>query len=296
VRAITITEYGGPAVLRLTEAPDPRPGPGEVLIDVAATSVNRADLLQRQGRYAPLPGVSEILGLECAGTVAELGDGVSALAVGEPVCALLAGGGYAERVAVPAGQVMPLPPGVDLVTAAGVPEVACTVWSNLVTTARMSAGETLLIHGGAGSMRRARLDPRQEKSAREGLEAALAAGSSMLEKRESALDAVEAGRPDHLLPALDVGPPVLDLLAVDLVGTVGGEEQPTRAAHAPQMAMRLDKRMTDMLPKGVISMLLKLPALKDVRRTVLQKTVGETAGGCAAVQRRLSCDVHAKIL
>lgn len=152
MRAITITEYGGPAVLRLAEVPDPQPGPGEVLIDVVATSVNRADLLQRQGRYPPPPGVSEILGLECAGTVAELGDGVSALAVGEPVCALLAGGGYAERVAVPAGQVMPLPPGVELLTSGGLPEVACTVWSTVVRHAGLAAGELLLVHGGSGGV------------------------------------------------------------------------------------------------------------------------------------------------
>ncbi|MGH3824054.1 MAG: NAD(P)H-quinone oxidoreductase [Pseudonocardiaceae bacterium] len=152
MRAITITEYGGPAVLRLAEAPDPRPGPGEVLIDVAATSVNRADLLQRQGRYAPPPGISDILGLECSGVIAALGEGVSGLAVGDAVCALLAGGGYAERVAVPAGQVMPLPPRVDLVTAGGVPEVACTVWSTVLRHARLCAGELLLVHGGSGGV------------------------------------------------------------------------------------------------------------------------------------------------
>ncbi|MCA1709289.1 MAG: alcohol dehydrogenase catalytic domain-containing protein, partial [Actinobacteria bacterium] len=96
MRAITITQYGGPEVLQLSEQPDPRPGRGEVLIDVAATAVNRADLLQRQGRYAPPPGVSEIIGLECAGTVAELGEGASGFRVGDEVCALLAGGSYAE--------------------------------------------------------------------------------------------------------------------------------------------------------------------------------------------------------
>ncbi|MGH3720040.1 MAG: NAD(P)H-quinone oxidoreductase [Pseudonocardiaceae bacterium] len=152
MRAITITEYGDPAVLRLAEVPDPRPGPGEVLIDVVATSVNRADLLQRQGRYTPPPGASEILGLECAGTVAELGDGVAGFAVGDEVCALLAGGGYAERVAVPAGQVMPLPPGVDVVTAGGIPEVAATVWSTVVRHAGLAAGELLLVHGGSGGV------------------------------------------------------------------------------------------------------------------------------------------------
>ncbi|MGH3697329.1 MAG: NAD(P)H-quinone oxidoreductase [Pseudonocardiaceae bacterium] len=152
MRAITITEYGGPAVLRLAAVPDPRPGPGEVLIDVAATSVNRADLAQRQGRYPPPPGASTIVGLECSGVVAELGDGVRGFAVGESVCALLAGGGYAERVVAPAGQVMPLPPGVDLVTAGGVPEVACTVWSTMVRHAGLIAGELLLVHGGSGGV------------------------------------------------------------------------------------------------------------------------------------------------
>jgi NADPH2:quinone reductase len=152
MRAITITEFGDPAVLQLTEQPDPSPEPGEVLIDVAATAVNRADLMQRQGRYPPPPGASEILGLECAGAVAELGDGVSGFAVGDEVCALLAGGGYAERVAAPAGQVMPLPPGVDVVTAGGVPEVACTVWSTVVRHAGLAAGELLLIHGGSGGI------------------------------------------------------------------------------------------------------------------------------------------------
>ena len=152
MRAITTTEYGDPSVLQLTEIPDPRPGPGEVLIDVVATSVNRADLLQRQGRYAPARGVSETIGLECAGVVAELGDGVTGLTVGDSVCALLAGGGYAERVVAPAGQVMPLPPGLDLVTAGGVPEVACTVWSTVVRHARLSAGELLLVHGGSGGV------------------------------------------------------------------------------------------------------------------------------------------------
>lgn len=152
MRAITINEPGGPDVLQLAEVPDPRPGPGEVLLDVAATALNRADLLQRQGKYAPPPGTSEILGLECSGTVAELGEGVAGLRVGDEVCALLAGGGYAERVAVPAEQVMALPPGVDLVTAGGLPEVACTVWSMAVMHAKLSAGELFLVHGGSGGI------------------------------------------------------------------------------------------------------------------------------------------------
>lgn len=152
MRAIAITGYGGPEVLKFTEQPDPRPGPGEVLIDVTATSVNRADLLQRQGHYSPPPGTSEILGLECSGVVAGLGEGVARVAVGAEVCALLAGGGYAERVVVPVAQVMPLPPGVDLVTAGGLPEVACTVWSTVIRHAGLSSDELLLVHGGSGGI------------------------------------------------------------------------------------------------------------------------------------------------
>ena len=152
MRAITITEPGGPEVLRWTEVPDPEPGPGEVLVDVAASAVNRADLLQRRGVYPPMPGVSPYPGLECSGTVSALGDGVTGHRVGDRVCALLAGGGYAERVAVPAGQLLPIPDGVDLVTAAGLPEVACTVWSNVVMLAGLQPGEVLLVHGGSGGI------------------------------------------------------------------------------------------------------------------------------------------------
>jgi putative PIG3 family NAD(P)H quinone oxidoreductase len=152
MHAITISEPGGPEVLTWTEQPDPLPGPGEVVLDVAATAVNRADLLQRQGNYAPPPGVTDVPGLECAGRVAVLGDGVEGLAVGDEVCALLAGGGYAQQVVVPAGQVMPLPPGVDVVTAAGLPEVAATVWSNVVMIGGLQDGYTVLIHGGASGI------------------------------------------------------------------------------------------------------------------------------------------------
>jgi len=152
VHAVLATEPGGPDVLRLTDVPDPEPGPGEVLIDVAASAVNRADLLQRQGLYPPPEGVSDVPGLECSGVVAEVGEGVTTYAVGDPVCALLAGGGYATRVTVPVGQVMPIPEGVDLVTAASLPEVACTVWSNVFMVAGLRAQETFLVHGGAGGI------------------------------------------------------------------------------------------------------------------------------------------------
>ena len=150
--AITIREPGGPEVLEWTEVPDPRPGPGEVLVEVAASAVNRADLLQRKGLYPPPPGASGTIGLECSGTITELGEGVTNWDVGDEVCALLAGGGYAEQVVIPAGQLLPVPGEVELVTAAALPEVACTVWANVVMHAKLREGEVLLVHGGAGGI------------------------------------------------------------------------------------------------------------------------------------------------
>ena len=152
MRAVIATAPGGPEVLTESEVADPVASPGEVLIQVAATAVNKADTLQRQGRYAPPPGASEIIGMECSGTVAALGEGVDAWSVGDEVCALMAGGGYAELVAVPQGQVMRLPSGVDLVSAAALPEVACTVWSNVFMVAGLQPGETFLVHGGSGGI------------------------------------------------------------------------------------------------------------------------------------------------
>ena len=138
--------------LHWRDVADPVPGPGEVLIAVAAAGVNRADLLQAAGKYPPPPGASDIIGLEVSGSVAAVGDDVAGFVAGQQVCALLAGGGYAEYVAVPAGQVMPLPGGVELSDAAALPETACTVWSNLVTAAGLTAGEVLLVHGGASGI------------------------------------------------------------------------------------------------------------------------------------------------
>lgn len=153
MHAITQAEPGGPDTMRWSEVPDPVVGPGEVLVDVAATAVNRADVLQRQGRYPSPPGASEYMGLECSGTISALGPDVAGgWQVGDQVCALLAGGGYAERVAVPGETVLPVPPGVDLVTAGALPEVACTVWSNLVMTAGLQAGQTVLVHGGSSGI------------------------------------------------------------------------------------------------------------------------------------------------
>lgn len=143
MKAVTLSEYGDVDVLGWGEVDDPVAGSGEVIVRVAATAVNRADLLQRQGHYPPPAGTTDVLGLECSGVRED---------TGEPVCALLAGGGYAERVAVPVGQLMPVPSGVDLATAAALPEVATTVWSNLVMVAGLAAGEWLLVHGGGSGV------------------------------------------------------------------------------------------------------------------------------------------------
>ena len=152
MRAVLVTQPGGPEVLVWQEVSDPQPAPGEVLIEVAASAVNRADLLQRQGHYDPPPGTPPYPGLECSGVITGLGEGVEGWTVGDQVCALLSGGGYAEQVAVPAGQVLPVPDGVDLVTAAALPEVACTVWSNVFMLAGLRPAETLLVHGGSSGI------------------------------------------------------------------------------------------------------------------------------------------------
>ena len=152
MKAIGITAPGGPGNLQLTEAADPVPGPGEVVIEVAAAGLNRADVLQRQGNYPVPPGASPYPGLEVSGRIGALGEGVSQLQVGQEVVALLAGGGYAEKVAVPAGQVLPVPEGLDLVTAAALPETAATVYSNLFMEADVQPGDFVLIHGAAGGI------------------------------------------------------------------------------------------------------------------------------------------------
>ncbi len=168
MKAVQVEHPGGPEALTWGDAPDPEPGPGEVVVAVAAAGVNRADLLQRRGKYPAPPGASGRLGLEVSGTVAavgapvgddgEGGDGAgaggpaSAWQVGDRVCALLSGGGYAERVAVPSGQVMPVPAGVDLVDAAALPEVCATVWSTVFMTAGLRPGEVLLVHGGSSGI------------------------------------------------------------------------------------------------------------------------------------------------
>jgi putative PIG3 family NAD(P)H quinone oxidoreductase len=152
MHAIVIENPGEPDVLAWTEVPDPVASAGEVLIDVVAAGVNRADLAQRQGFYPPPPGAPDYPGLEVSGRIAALGAGVTGWSVGDEVCALLAGGGYAERVAVAAAQVLPVPRGVSMVEAAGLPEVACTVWSNVFMLADLEGGESFLVHGGASGI------------------------------------------------------------------------------------------------------------------------------------------------
>ncbi|MCT1607112.1 NAD(P)H-quinone oxidoreductase [Nesterenkonia massiliensis] len=152
MRAITFDAPGDEDVLNLTDVDAPAPGPGEVLITVAAAGINNADLLQRRGKYPVPPGASEILGLECSGTIAALGEGVTGWSVGDEVCVLLTGGGYAEQVAVPAEQLLPIPAGISLEEAAALPEVACTVYSNIGMVAGLKPGQSLLVHGGGSGI------------------------------------------------------------------------------------------------------------------------------------------------
>jgi NADPH2:quinone reductase len=152
MRCVEISTPGGPEVLTAVERPDPRPGPGEVLIEVAAAGVNRPDVLQRRGGYPPPPGASDIPGLEVAGTIAAVADGVDAWRVGDRVCALVAGGGYATRCVAPAPQCLPVPAPLDFVAAAAVPETFFTVWTNVFERGRLAAGETALFHGGTSGI------------------------------------------------------------------------------------------------------------------------------------------------
>jgi len=152
MQAVEIAGFGGPDALTLTTRPTPQPGEGEVLIRVAAAGVNRPDIVQRQGAYPPPPGASDLPGLEVAGTIAAMGQGVEGFRIGDPVCALLAGGGYAEYAAVPAVQVLPVPAGLSLIEAASLPETCFTVWSNLFDRARCAASDVVLIHGGTSGI------------------------------------------------------------------------------------------------------------------------------------------------
>lgn len=152
MRAVIAPEPGGPEALRVVERPDPEPAPGDVLVRVAATAVNRADVLQRQGAYPPPEGASDVLGLELSGTIAALGEGVDDWAVGEQVMAVVAGGGYAELAVVPATTLLAVPPSIDLVSAAAIPEVFTTVYDAVFLRGQLAEGETLLVHGGSSGI------------------------------------------------------------------------------------------------------------------------------------------------
>jgi putative PIG3 family NAD(P)H quinone oxidoreductase len=152
MRAVVVSQPGGPEVLNLEEVPDPRAAPDEVVVSITAAGVNRADVMQRQGLYPPPPGAPPYPGLECSGRIAAVGANVTGLKPGDEVCALLAGGGYADQVAVPAVQVLPVPAGLTVTEAAALPEVACTVYANVFMAARLAPGETLLVHGGASGI------------------------------------------------------------------------------------------------------------------------------------------------
>ena len=152
MRAVVVNEPGGPDALEVGDVPIPEPGPGEVLIRVSAAGVNRADVMQRRGLYDPPPGSTRVLGLECSGEITAVGEGVDDGQVGRQVAALLTGGGYAEYVSVPLGQVAPIPAGIDLVTAAGLMETYSTVWSNVFMIGRLHPGETFLVHGGSSGI------------------------------------------------------------------------------------------------------------------------------------------------
>ncbi|MEN8944238.1 MAG: zinc-binding dehydrogenase, partial [Candidatus Nanopelagicales bacterium] len=150
--AITQKDFGGPETLVWDKVADPRPEPGEVIIDITSTAVNRADLLQREGNYPPPTGATDILGLECAGTIVSVGAALTMDRIGERVTALLNGGGYAQKGAIPLGQVMSVPEGISILDAGALPEVACTVWSNLTKVLQLREGSTILIHGGGSGI------------------------------------------------------------------------------------------------------------------------------------------------
>jgi putative PIG3 family NAD(P)H quinone oxidoreductase len=202
MRAITLPQPGGPEALVLAEVPDPEPGPGEVLVDVVAAGVNRADTLQRQGHYDPPPSAPPYLGMEVSGRISAVGAGVVDWSVGDEVCALLAGGGYAERVPVPVGQLMPVPAGIGLVEAAALPEVTCTVWANVFMAAGLRPGEVLLAHGGSSGIGTMAIQLARELGARvavtagtaEKLEACRALGADILVnyKEQDFVEAVRA--------------------------------------------------------------------------------------------------------
>ena len=206
MRAVVITHPGGPEVLHLEEVPDPVPGPGEVLLEIAAAGLNRADILQRQGHYPPPPGAPPYPGMECSGRIIGLGPEVTSWQVGDEVCALLGGGAYAEKVAVPQGQLLPVPEGVSLVDAAALPEATCTIQGTVYQMAHLAPGETYLVHGGAGG---------------------IGTFAIQIAKAEGCTVACTAGSPEKLARCRDLGADLAisyrdDDFAADILDFTGG--------------------------------------------------------------------------
>jgi putative PIG3 family NAD(P)H quinone oxidoreductase len=283
MHAVVITEPGGPEVLLWTEVPDPRPGPGEVLIDVAASAVNRADVMQRQGHYPPPAGAPPYPGLECSGVVAALGEGVTGWQPGQRVCALLTGGGYAEQVAVPAGQLLPAPETVTLAEAAALPETVCTVYSNVFQGARLAKGETLLVHGGGSG---------------------IGTTAVQLAKHAGAIVAVTAGSQDKLDACRRLGADILinyreDDFAESLLEATGG--------HGADVILDiigagyLAKNLAALAPDGRIANIglqqgrraeLDLSALMAKRGTIMSTTLrARPAGQKAAIVAAVAASV-----
>lgn len=216
MNCIEITEPGGPEVLSVTTRPVPAPESGEVLIRVMAAGVNRPDCVQRQGHYAPPPGVTDIPGLEVSGEIVALGEGVSALSVGDNVCALVAGGGYAEYVTAPVPQVLPVPKGMSMVEAAALPETCMTVWTNVFERAHLSPGETLLVHGGSSGIGTTAIQIASQLGSR------VMATAGSAEKCQACLDlgaerAVNYHEEDFVVAAKEFGGKGVDVI-LDMVG------------------------------------------------------------------------------
>jgi putative PIG3 family NAD(P)H quinone oxidoreductase len=217
MRAIEISKPGGPDVLRLVDRPVPEPAGGEVLVRVAAAGVNRPDLLQRAGRYPPPPGASDLPGLEVSGIVEGTGEGVTAFRPGDPVTALVAGGGYAEYATVPAPQCLPVPRGLDLIRAAAIPETFFTVWTNVFERGRLRPGETLLVHGGASGIGTAAIQLARAFGARV-LATAGTAGKCRACERLGALRAIDYREEDFVAVVKDLtGGRGVDVI-LDMVG------------------------------------------------------------------------------
>jgi putative PIG3 family NAD(P)H quinone oxidoreductase len=282
VKAIVVDEPGDPEVMRLGEVADPVAGPGEVLVRVRATAVNRADTLQRRGLYPPPPGAPEIIGMEAAGAIDAVGDGVDGWHVGNEVCALLSGGGYAERVAVPAGQLIPIPEGMSWTEAAAIPEVFLTAHDNLVTRGRLAAGETVLIHGGGGGVGTAAIQLAHRAGAR--VLATAGSAEKLRRCRELGADAgINHREEDFVARAREL----TGGGGVDLVLDVMGASYLARNLEA----LAPDGRLVIIGLQGGASAGIDLNLLLRRRLTVIATTLrGRSAGQKAEIVRRFVDD------